>query len=58
MTLEIHVMAWDRCGRAGLINGIQSLSLLIIGSPITIDINKPISWRGILDTTLCDKVCQ
>jgi hypothetical protein len=43
MTLEIHVMAWDRCknvARAGLINGIQSLSLLIIGSPITIDINK------------------
>jgi hypothetical protein len=28
----------QKCGRAGLINGIQSLSLLIIGSPITIQI--------------------
>jgi hypothetical protein len=28
----------QKCGRAGLINGIQSFSLLIIGSPITIQI--------------------
>jgi hypothetical protein len=40
---------------------------MVIGSTITYAIcvyhhfscvSEPLSWRGVLDTTLCDKICQ
>jgi len=39
-----------------MINDLFSL-ILHVGIPLTLWVRTPLRW-GVLDTTLCDKVCQ
>ena len=49
-----------RCGRNRLVVGFTTTCTQSV--PITMNANccefQPGSWRGVRDTTLCDKVCQ
>jgi hypothetical protein len=48
------VFVGDRCGRDHMVIGLTTTCAIIAYQCEF----EPCSWRGVLDTTLCDKVCQ
>ena len=56
--LKIHLLVyWGCCGRDRMVNGFTTIYAISAYHPLSCEFES-CSWRGVLDTTLCDKVCQ
>ena len=52
-----HKSSRDRRGRDRMVVGFTATCAISAYHPKSCQF-EPRSWRGVLDTTLCDKVCQ
>ena len=55
--LIVYVIKWGRHGRDRMIVGFTTTCAIRAYHHKSCEF-EPRSWRGVLDTTLCDKVCQ
>ena len=53
----IPIYTWGRCAREHMVVGFTDTCAISVYHHLSCEF-KPRSWRGVLDTTLCDKICQ
>jgi hypothetical protein len=54
---HMSYMTWGRCGRVRMVVGFKTTSAISAYRHQRCEFESR-SWRGVHDTTLCDKVCQ
>jgi hypothetical protein len=63
----VYCISYPKCHYNKSIGGCHGHDCMVVGFTTTYAINtyhhwrcefEPLSWRGVLDTTFCDKVCQ
>jgi hypothetical protein len=57
---QVHIdypATWGRHGRDHMVVGFITTCVISVYHRLSCEF-EPRSWRGVLDTTLCDKVCQ